>query len=77
MIAPLEALQQAISTSSDATVLDDLARLIWRGLSEGEINEDDAQGLSKQIAARSTLSTRAAISGVTLRARSGADSGEA
>jgi hypothetical protein len=52
MIAPLEALQQAISTSSDTAVLDDLARLIWRGLSEGEINEDDAQGLSEQIAAR-------------------------
>jgi hypothetical protein len=52
MIAPLDALQKAISAAAGSQALDDLARLVWRGHYENSIDEDDAQRLSEQIDAR-------------------------
>ena len=46
---------QAIDAAHGGRRLDDLSRLIWRGLSEGQITDEAAQGLAEKIHTRRTL----------------------
>jgi hypothetical protein len=51
---------QAIDAAHGGRYLDELSRLIWRGLSEGQITEDAAQGLAERIHTRRALNATTA-----------------
>lgn len=50
-------LQSAIIEAPNAKALDNLARLLWRGLAEGHLDEAAAEGLSAAVEARRTTWT--------------------
>ena len=61
----------AIEGARGGRHLDDLSRLVWRGLSEGQITEDAAQGLAERIHTRRTLNTATQAAGAPQERRAG------
>lgn len=51
---------QAIDAAHGGRRLDDLSRLVWRGLAEQQITEDAAQGLAEKIHTRRALNSATA-----------------
>lgn len=51
---------QAIDAAHGGRRLDDLSRLVWRGMAENQISEDAAQRLAEKIHTRRTLNATAA-----------------
>ena len=64
-------ISEAIDAAHGGRRLDDLSRLIWRGLSEGQITEDAAQELAERIHARRALNSAAAATGAPYRPPAG------
>ncbi|MCH8491519.1 MAG: helix-turn-helix domain-containing protein [Oceanicaulis sp.] len=58
---------QAIDAAHGGRHLDELSRLIWRGLSEGQITEDAAQGLAERIHTRRMLNSTTSAAGAPHR----------
>ena len=61
----------AIEGARGGRHLDEISRLIWRGLSEGQISEDRAQELAERIHTRRTLYNATAATGAPHRPPAG------
>jgi hypothetical protein len=55
----IDQIEAAIGAASGARALDDISRVVWRGLADGLLSDDDAQRLAEAIHTRRTL-TKAA-----------------
>lgn len=62
---------QAIDAAHGGRHLDDLSRLIWRGLSEGQITDEAAQGLAERIHTRRALNSATQAAGTPQERRAG------
>ena len=63
--------EQAIDAARGGRVLDDLARIVWRGFGEGVIGDDEAQRLADRIHHRRTLYSATAAAGAPYRPPAG------
>jgi hypothetical protein len=55
----IDQIEAAICAAHGARALDDISRVIWRGLADGLLNDDDAQRLADAIHTRRTLAKAA------------------
>ena len=64
-------IETAIDAACGCRVLDDLSRLIWRGLSAGVIGDDEAQRLAERIHTRRMLNNATSVAGEPQRLPAG------